>query len=247
MTPEQATFLAQQYAQLMQGEFPATCKVLAAVKDDTRNYKPDDKSRSAWELATHLATADMWFLDSVHQRQVRVGPRKGQAGRRAVRRSVADVVAFYEKTFPRSSRRCRRCRRPTWPRTLDFFGMMEMPAVSFLGMANNHSIHHRGQLAAYLRAMGSKVPAIYGGSADEPMQGVYGPPRADAVSRSAAAAADGRDAAEADRGLRRVGGGEVAVVDRAEPRFAVGPAAAADHLVEARWPGPSGLSTGLSL
>ena len=30
--------------------------------------------------------------------------------------------------------------------------------------------HHRGQLAAYLRAMGSAVPAIYGGSADEPFQ-----------------------------------------------------------------------------
>jgi len=30
-------------------------------------------------------------------------------------------------------------------------------------MANNHGIHHRGQLAAYLRALGSKVPAIYGG------------------------------------------------------------------------------------
>ena len=36
----------------------------------------------------------------------------------------------------------------------------------FLGFANNHSIHHRGQLAAYLRAMGSKVPNIYGPSAD---------------------------------------------------------------------------------
>jgi uncharacterized damage-inducible protein DinB len=57
-------------------------------------------------------------------------------------------------------------------KNISFFGMMEMPAVSFLGMANNHSVHHRGQLAAYLRAMGSKVPAIYGGSADEPMQGM---------------------------------------------------------------------------
>lgn len=46
-----------------------------------------------------------------------------------------------------------------------------MPAASFPGMANNHGVHHRGQLAAYLRAMGSKVPAIYGGSADEPMPG----------------------------------------------------------------------------
>ena len=37
-------------------------------------------------------------------------------------------------------------------------------------MANNHSTHHRGQLAAYLRAMGSKVPPIYGDSADYPVQ-----------------------------------------------------------------------------
>ncbi|HUU33891.1 MAG TPA: hypothetical protein VMW48_07485, partial [Vicinamibacterales bacterium] len=65
MTPDQATFLAQQYCQLMNGEFAATCKVLKAVKDDSRGFKPDDKSRTAWELATHLATADVWFLDSV--------------------------------------------------------------------------------------------------------------------------------------------------------------------------------------
>ena len=55
--------------------------------------------------------------------------------------------------------------------TVDFFGIMQMPNATYLGFANNHSVHHRGQLAAYLRAMGSKVPAIYGDSADEPMPG----------------------------------------------------------------------------
>ena len=54
---------------------------------------------------------------------------------------------------------------------VDFFGMMKMPNATYLGFANNHSIHHRGQLAAYFRAMGSKVPAIYGASADEPRPG----------------------------------------------------------------------------
>jgi uncharacterized damage-inducible protein DinB len=29
-----------------------------------------------------------------------------------------------------------------------------------------HSIHHRGQLSAYLRPMGGKVPSIYGPSGD---------------------------------------------------------------------------------
>ena len=44
--------------------------------------------------------------------------------------------------------------------------MQKMARAQFIGFANNHSIHHRGQLAAYLRAMGSKVPNIYGPSAD---------------------------------------------------------------------------------
>jgi hypothetical protein len=32
--------------------------------------------------------------------------------------------------------------------------------------AIKHSVHHRGQLSTYLRAMGGKVPGIYGPSAD---------------------------------------------------------------------------------
>lgn len=170
MTPEQASFLVQQYTQLMQGEFPATCKVLAAVKDDTRDYKPDAKSRSAWELATHLATADVWFLDSVINGKFEWDPEKVKQVEGSFP-NVAAVVAFYEKTFPQKLQALQAMAPADLAKTISFFGMMEMPAVSFLGMANNHGIHHRGQLAAYLRAMGSKVPAIYGGSADEPMQG----------------------------------------------------------------------------
>lgn len=168
MTPELAQFLTEQLTNLMQGEFPATCKVLAAVKDSTRDYRPDAKSRSAWELATHLATADVWFLDSIRTGtfewdEAVVKQRESQFA------SVADIVAFYEKTFPEKIAAIKAMAPAELAKKISFFGMMEMPAASFLGMANNHSIHHRGQLAAYLRAMGSKVPAIYGGSADEPM------------------------------------------------------------------------------
>jgi uncharacterized damage-inducible protein DinB len=50
--------------------------------------------------------------------------------------------------------------------TVSFFEVMKKPRAQWIGFANNHSVHHRGQLAAYLRAMGSKVPDIYGPSAD---------------------------------------------------------------------------------
>ncbi|MDE3137033.1 MAG: hypothetical protein KGL59_10700, partial [Acidobacteriota bacterium] len=33
-----------------------------------------------------------------------------------------------------------------------------------------HSVHHRGQLSSYLRAMGGKVPGIYGPTADTPKE-----------------------------------------------------------------------------
>jgi uncharacterized damage-inducible protein DinB len=169
MNAEQAKFLADHYANLMQFEFPTTCKVLAAVKDETRDYKPDEKSRTAWELATHLATADVWFLDSVINGRFEFDPEAAKQAESQFK-TVKDVVSFYEKTFPEKLRAVQALPPEKLTQIVDFFGMFKWPVVSYLGFANNHGIHHRGQLAAYLRALGSKVPAIYGGSADEPMQ-----------------------------------------------------------------------------
>ncbi len=168
MKPEEATFLAGQLTGLIEGEFPATCKVLAAVKDDTRDYRPDDKSRTAWELATHLATGDIWFLDSIIDGRFEFSPEAAKRAESAFG-DVGAVVSFYKKTLPEKLETIRALPAEKLTRTVDFFGLFQWPAVQFLGFANNHSVHHRGQLAAYLRAMGSKVPAIYGGSADEPM------------------------------------------------------------------------------
>jgi len=165
MTGEQATFLAKQMTTLWRGEFPATCKVLTAVKDDTRDYKPDPKSRTAWELATHIATADVWFLDSIITGAFKYDEEAAKAAEAGFT-TVADVVSFYEKTLPAKLAEVTAMSPEALTRTVDFFGMMKMPAVGYLGMANNHSVHHRGQLAAYLRASGSKVPNIYGPSAD---------------------------------------------------------------------------------
>jgi uncharacterized damage-inducible protein DinB len=53
---------------------------------------------------------------------------------------------------------------------ISFFGLLNHPAVVYLTLLQNHSIHHRGQLSTYIRPMGGKVPAIYGGSADEPFE-----------------------------------------------------------------------------
>lgn len=165
MTGEQATFLAEQMVNLMYGECAATNKVLAAVNDANRDYRPDPKSRTAWELATHLATADVWFLDSIINGAFTWDPEASKAAEGQFK-TAADVAAFYGKVVPEKMQQVKAMPPEHLTRVMDFFGMMQMPAVSFIGFANNHSVHHRGQLAAYLRAMGSKVPDIYGPSAD---------------------------------------------------------------------------------
>jgi uncharacterized damage-inducible protein DinB len=168
MNADQAKFLVEYFASMMEQEGKTTAKVLAAVPDGKRDYKPDDKSRTAWELATHIATADVWFLDSIIKGSFVFDE---EAEKRAASQfsSIQQVVDFYNREFPAKLRQLRGLPPEKMTQIVDFFGMMKQPTVAYLGIANNHGIHHRGQLAAYLRAMGSKVPAIYGGSADEPM------------------------------------------------------------------------------
>ena len=170
MTADHARAIADYFATILDREGGNTVRVLRAVPNDRRDYKPDDKSRTAWELAKHIATSDLWFLDSVCDGLFAYDAeteKKISAGLE----TVADVVEFYTREFPKRIERLRQTPGEELAREVDFFGMEKGPSISYLGLANNHSIHHRGQLMTYLRAMGSKVPSIYGGSADEPFPG----------------------------------------------------------------------------
>jgi uncharacterized damage-inducible protein DinB len=168
MNAEQAKFLVEYFAGLWEGEVPATTKVLQNVPDERRSYKPDEKSRTAWDLATHLALGDVWFIQSIIDGNFTFDA-EAEKKQAAQFKSTKDVAAFYQKEVPAKLKELRALPPERLTKVVDFFGMMQQPNVTYLGFANNHSIHHRGQLASYLRPCGSKVPAIYGGSADEPM------------------------------------------------------------------------------
>jgi uncharacterized damage-inducible protein DinB len=170
MDSQQAQTLMNYLTGLWEGEFPQTCRVLEAVPNDTRDYKPDPKSRTAWELTVHLAGGDLWFADSIVAGAFNWNP---DAEKQAAQQfpNTAAVAAMYKEHFPKRIAQIRAMSAADLTKTVDFFGMFQRPNVTYLGFANNHSMHHRGQLAAYIRAMGGKVPAIYGGSADEPMKG----------------------------------------------------------------------------
>jgi uncharacterized damage-inducible protein DinB len=82
------------------------------------------------------------------------------------RRRSAGIAAWFDETFAASLQKLEGISGETLTKMVDFRGMFQLPAVGFIQLALNHSIHHRGQLSMYLRPMGAKVPAIYGESYD---------------------------------------------------------------------------------
>jgi uncharacterized damage-inducible protein DinB len=165
MTADQAKAVAESVGQQLQNEWMTTYKVLSAVPEGKKDYKPEPNSRSAWELATHIATADIWFLDGVLAGKFENPNEKPPAT------NVAGVADWYKKEFPTRVERVLAMDGNKLTEIINFYGM-KMPAVQYLMFALVHMVHHRGQLATYLRPMGSKVPSIYGGSYDEAWQGV---------------------------------------------------------------------------
>src|SRR5260370_37076292 len=66
MTVDQATFLLHDmYMGTLKTESRTTQKILEAVPAGKADYKPDPASRSAIELARHIAAADNRFVETV--------------------------------------------------------------------------------------------------------------------------------------------------------------------------------------
>jgi hypothetical protein len=67
MNADQAAAIVELLTRTIESEAKGTRKVISAVPAGNRDYKPDPKSRSAWDLAVHLAMSDVWFADSILQ------------------------------------------------------------------------------------------------------------------------------------------------------------------------------------
>lgn len=166
MTAQEARFLLNYLLPQVESEFKITKKVLAAVPATRQDYRPDPVSRTAFDLAWHIASGDVVFLEGITRGQFAPGeePMPPQI------KTVGDILAWYEKSLPGLIGQLQALTDEELARPIPFFGIINEPAVAYLSFMFSHTVHHRGQLAAYLRPMGGKVPDIYGGSADEPFQ-----------------------------------------------------------------------------
>jgi uncharacterized damage-inducible protein DinB len=164
MTPDQAKLLCKVFMDTNEQEAAATKKVIRAVPDDKKTYTPEAKSMTAHQLAWHITSAEVMFLDFVLSGKMPAGRPPDPPP------TIAAILDWYETNHRDRVTKVKELAGEKLATVVPLFAGIEHPTVVYLNMMNLHTAHHRGQLSTYLRPMGSKVPAIYGGSADEPMQ-----------------------------------------------------------------------------
>jgi uncharacterized damage-inducible protein DinB len=167
MTSEQASFLLNAvYLPQIQNEHKTTRRVIEAIPADKSGYQPDPKAKTAMQLASHLASSECFFMRGAANGKF----DRGDGTLPESIKTPAELLVWYDENFGKAVAALSAVKGEDLTRSIDFAGVFNFPAVTYIGLMLSHSVHHRGQLSTYLRPMGSKIPKIYGGSADEPIE-----------------------------------------------------------------------------
>src|SRR5215469_15046773 len=80
-------------------EVQTTKKVLSAIPEGKKDFRPDPNARTAWELAWHLANTDVQFLDGIADGQFKMGTPTDKP------KTIAELLAWYDRNIERGTAR----------------------------------------------------------------------------------------------------------------------------------------------
>jgi uncharacterized damage-inducible protein DinB len=145
-------------------EQPAFGTVLRALPADQLSYKPHERNSCAGDIAWQLAEEQRLLSDMVDKGEIRWEPKPRPE-------ALDDIVAAWDRATAELRTRLASIDDAKWNESSSFImdGNVAFTATNednFWGFLAD-MIHHRGQLSAYIRPMGGKVPSIYGPSADD--------------------------------------------------------------------------------
>lgn len=156
--------LREFYLERRRAEFPAFMRVFEALPPGQLSYRPHERSPSAAQLAWKIVGATRTCIDvaATHRAESDASPPP----------PLDEMRRLFAEWSEELVTRVASMGDAAWEQPARFSHkgalVLEQPAGVFLWFILFDSIHHRGQLAAYLRPMGGKVPSIYGPSGDEP-------------------------------------------------------------------------------
>ena len=97
MNADQAKAVAEVIGQNLQGEWMHTYKAINAVPDAKKDYKPETNSRTAWDLAHHIAICDVGFLHAVAGQQLQRVSRPSASAK-----TIPELADWYKHEMPKA-------------------------------------------------------------------------------------------------------------------------------------------------
>ena len=151
-------------------EIDNTRKLLQAIPENADfGWKPHEKSMTLGKLAGHVAdTAGDWAVHSLTEDKLVWDPSMNAAPPS----TKAEVLEKFDKRVADARPALAAMTPEKWDSGWKFVAgdqtwIDDTKYNVWRTWVINHLIHHRAQLGVFLRMMGSKIPGMYGPSADE--------------------------------------------------------------------------------
>ena len=146
------------------GEIKGTVAVFNSLPPDNMDYRPHPMNKSAKEQVEHLL-CHLDIFDTILKRTV------CSEGNEYLFNNNFDAAIIYEEKANRLLEALENITEESWENenvelVADGKSVMTLPRFRMMWVFLFDTIHHRGQLTSYIRAMGGKNPAVYGSSAD---------------------------------------------------------------------------------
>jgi len=160
LTPQEAVLLRDVFVALIEQEAAGTRRVIRAFPEEQKDWRPHPSGSPALKLAWHIVEAEILLASAIAR-----GSFDGLQ-RTAPPPTFEEAAAYHERELAGALAILRGLSAEELAAEVPMLRWHDARArhLSFLLL---HSVHHRGQLSAYLRTMGAFVPGVYGPSADE--------------------------------------------------------------------------------
>ena len=163
--------LRQLFLEQLELEAASARKTVERVPEGRNSWKPHERSMELGYLAALVATMPGWIAMMIEHDELDLNGEGASFRTRAVE-SRAELLRRLDEGLQNSRHALEQTTEEhlmkPWRLKMGDQVLAEGPRYAQIrDGALSHLAHHRGQLTVYLRLLESKVPAIYGPSADE--------------------------------------------------------------------------------
>jgi|SRR5579859_2939437 len=154
----------------LERELEVTRKALAAAPEGQQAWKPHEKSMSLERLALHVATLPGWCRATLAADELDFASAPRSPGSY---KDVAELLGVFDKEAVGLREVVANFDMKNWEKDWTMRNGEQVIVTKprpfvWRVWCVNHMVHHRGQLALYLRLLNVAVPTIYFNTADKP-------------------------------------------------------------------------------